>query len=239
MGKKKRQPKNKYLYTRDEFIMTVCSKCGICGKSSDPIFCFDTAYIDEPKKFIKRVLPKLEKNNEWLIENKYENINFCPDDEVQNILISTFCKSGYCGNWMGGKDKCDYFIGCLSVLRRQFYSIKSDERLDSYQTLKEKYSVKLVKNGVACGYSSKKFNRKNVVKEVKRHPTPSFFCRDGFENRIKSIIYGNDNRKSDKIKRCAGFTERFVNREPEDTESKVSGSTISGKECMEHSKNDN
>lgn len=239
MSKKSQLKRKKYQYTKTEFILVVCNKCGLCESKINPVFCYDGIYLDEPKKFIKTILPKLIETKKWFDGIGYNNINICPDDDIQHILITSFCKSNYCGNWMGDDDKCDYLAGCLSTIRKQFsYSSKNNDNIISYQALKSKYKVKLGNKSIACGYSSKK-NKIKKEKEPERHPTPSFFCSEGFENRIKSIIYGNDNRKQDKIKRRAGFITRFVDRESENTESEISGSTISGEKCVEHPKDNN
>lgn len=181
MGKKSKLKRLKYQYTRTEFVSAVCAKCRLCKSTSNPEYCYDYVYQDNPKKFMKVILKQLLYFSEWVSDySKFKHIIACPDSQIQRIFQESFCDSNYCGQLPEIIRPCEHLAGCLHVFRRQIRGINTNNLvvLSDYRKLPSKFP-----NG----------NKHDNEIIVVRNPTPTFFCNQGFEKEVKDILNGNDN----------------------------------------------
>lgn len=168
--KKLSKNENKYQYTKNEFIRVVCNKCGLC-KPTNPEFCYESVYKDNPKKTIKVVLDQLIVVKSWLLNSGY-TINTCPDEYVKYTLQNAFCSSNFCGQLPKDDHQCKSIDGCLYSFKRQINNNNNCNNVIDFNSFKTKHKQK------------KKLKRIIYL--------PTFFCNEGFRNEIKEILDGNN-----------------------------------------------
>jgi hypothetical protein len=189
MGKKKNKFKNlfkklKYQYTRTEFISAVCRKCELCRSISNPEYCYDTVYVNDPKKFMKVILKQLihfsENSFDYL---KCDQNVIHPDEWFKEIFQTSFCNSNHCSQLPQNGNQCEHFAGCL-------YAFKKQVRGTAVDTLTNMWTCPKIPHYVPSNMHkySHIFKQATVV----RNPTPTFFCNQEFGEEIRSILDGNN-----------------------------------------------
>lgn len=158
MGKRKKSRKTKYLYSKVDFINSICSKCELC--SSDPTFCFDVVYKDNPKRFVKTITKKLYKFKHWLNSIGYSDVTTCPDEHIEYILKLAFCDSNIGCKAEGTADDCLHLLGCFYEFKKQLKNSNS---------------------GIITRLP--KISKGNNLKAES-----TFFCNESFKKEIKEIL---------------------------------------------------
>ena len=182
---KKKKNKRKYRFSREEFIDVICSRCEICTNPNAE-FCFDGAYNIDPRKFNDEVIERLENAKTFFTYAGYRNISTdCSDEDIENFLIETFCETNACGmsiiNRIQGTG-CINTAMCLHTLRKQLRGHNISQSASAGRRLSKKERKELKKQS---------HTQKRVVKYEKpkmKDPTPTFFCRAGFEEEVKRIL---------------------------------------------------
>jgi hypothetical protein len=174
MSKKSRLKRKKFQFTKSEFMMAVCSNCKLCKPNTDPIFCYDNIYVENPKRFHKQIYPQLLETRHWMNGVGYGTLSDCPDADLENIIDVVFCDEIYCKN-SDGKGGCIYIIGCVNGFRNQIKTRPAN--------------IKIVDNNRP---TKKKKSRWKKPAKVYVPPKPAFFCNDGFREEINSIINGSN-----------------------------------------------
>ena len=177
MGKKSRRKRRKYKYSRNEFMLNVCSICDICLPNTNPTFCFDEMYISNPKRFMDYVLPDLmEKSNEL------KNINAQGGEDYENfiefLLEDSFCAYNLCGNGTAGGANCFAKPNCLRGFHEQIAN--RDGRvinLDAKRKEKKKNNQQIIIR-----------KKKKKIIKIK----PMFFCNDSFREEVDRIVNENN-----------------------------------------------
>lgn len=191
MGRKSRLKRRKYDLTKSEFITYVCTQCRLCAPNTDPKFCYDGCYNDDPKVFIKKVLKNLKEIKSALNSVAMKDFEMQNDDEFEFILEEAICASNICGNGDLGSSGCGYKLGCLHALRDQMLS----------------RGGRVISIGPHRGRKNKKGKKNNRVKLKKQKyvpPTPKFFCNEGFRPEVDRIVNGTNAEQQDKGKEPTG-----------------------------------
>ena len=146
MSKKSRLKRRKYKYTEDEFMLGACSFCRLCKSNTAPTFCYTGVYRDDPRRFMRKILPELMAWRNYLNVSGIRDITTCPEDEIQYMFETAFCDDQYCrsSNDTPGSS-CVNILGCLHAFRDQFNGAGNKViRLDSRRvnTRQEKYKKK-------------------------------------------------------------------------------------------------
>lgn len=181
MGKKSRLKRRKYQYTKDEFMLAVCGRtCQLCPANTDPTYCYDTIYKEDPKLFMRKSLNELKDIRKYLYSAGYEDLTKCPDEDLEYVIESAFCP--ICLSTFEPKQgTCGYIAGCVQALRKQVHS-PSGKVIDLNQ---HRYPAK--KKNLNSKWRKPKA-QKRKAKYVP--PTPTFFCRNSFRSEVDRIVNG-------------------------------------------------
>lgn len=194
MGKKSRLKRRKYDLTKSEFMISICPQCRICVPNTQPTFCYDGCYVDDPKRFIKKILPDLKEIRSALDSVAINHFEMQEDDEFEFMLEEVFCDANICGKGgIGAGCNCPHKLGCLQALRSQIKNIAG----------------RVVSVGPNHGRKKKKGKKNNRQKRKKQKytpPTPSFFCNDRFRPEVDEIINGINTEQQNKGKEPSGST---------------------------------
>lgn len=167
--------KRKYKYSKPEFIGVICTRCGLCPEGTNPSFCYDEVYTDNPKRFIKSSFKNLIEIKRWLINAGHQLAKNCRDDDIEYLFQTSFCDSNYCNMMPELGEKCVYFSNCLLAFKAQ---------------LKNK-TPKIVPI---------KHNKRGKTKKKQKtryipQPYPTFFCNKNMEQEVRTIVDGNNNKQ--------------------------------------------
>jgi hypothetical protein len=207
MGKKSRLKRRKYDLTKSEFMISICPQCRICMPNTQPSFCYDGCYVDDPKRFIKKVLPDLKEIRSALDSVAINNFEMQADDEFEFMLEEVFCDANICGHGgVGAGCNCVHKLGCLHELRSQIKDIVG----------------RTTNIGSNRGRKSRKGNKNNYRKQKKQKyvpPTPFFFCNDNFRPEVERIVNGINTEQQDKGKEPTRSATADAGRRVEGSES--------------------
>lgn len=202
MGKKKRKKRRKLNYTKAEFQQIFCSKCMLCPSKTDPTFCFEQVYKQNPKLFVRVIFNRLIQLNKWIFESGEADIKGF-DESIEYIFKNAFCSSGFCG----GKhhNGCEMITGCLMAFRAQMRG-------------KPKINLNMA---APQGKKNKKKNKKNRY-VAKAYPT--FFCNEPFKSEIEVLLNEDNNFKQNKATKSTGLPKEFISGAAASSESQIPGS---------------
>jgi hypothetical protein len=170
--------RDKYQYTKNEFIKVICNKCGLCKSTVNPEFCYESVYKDNPKKTIKVILEQLIEMRNWLINSGY-TINTCPDEHIRYILQTIFCASDFCGQLPKDDHQCKNIDGCLYAFRHQIKNTNANNLI-----------IFNNKCNKILDFNKFKTKQKKKIKKIVHLPT--FFCNSSFKKEIGEILDGDN-----------------------------------------------
>jgi hypothetical protein len=177
-GKNKRKQKK---YSKKQFVEIVCSACNICENVGNPIFCYNSIYKLNPKRF-----PTVLKNL-LNLRSHFEDLNLPASDLGIDQFAETFCNTGICGNMFTGF--CPLLPDCHDI----FISQVDDEH-----------------KPISLKHKITKFKQKSKINSKKRryicHAYPTFFSSNNkkFKDTVErilnedNVIKQNSNKKSTK-----------------------------------------
>lgn len=172
MSKKKNKRK---LFSEEEFIDSVCSKCLICPPGH-PEMCYHEIYKHNPKFFFKVVKKELDDVRDFILQ--YGNTTLVdPTEELMEI----FCRVGECKRCRYDNDICDDIVGCTMLVREQL-KLRSSYKSHVNKSWKD-------------SYKKDKYKHKTKTITVQKDPTPKFFCSPEFEGEVAEIVKNYSERK--------------------------------------------
>lgn len=199
MGRKKNKKRRKLNYTKSEFTSLFCSKCMLCAAGTDPTFCFEQVYKQNPKLFVKVIFKHLQDLSTWLFDSG-QDVVIGFDDSIEYIFKHAFCSSGFCGKKY--PNGCDMIVGCLTAFRSQ---------------MKGGPKVTL---DMSAPQGKRQKNKKNKKKErYVAKPYPTFFCNEPFKTEIEKFINEDNNSKQDKVTEPPALPEESASRTVEGNKS--------------------
>lgn len=201
---KHRQNKPKKFYSENQFKGIICEQCGICPDNAGPEFCYNDVYKHNPKKFMEILFPRLLKMRENYAKEE-EHISHMDKDEFKQSI----CRSRVCFDEIADCDEC-----CDSS--------------DCYDTFMDQTCGIIVFGGkVKKTHKEKKNKKKKAYVPV---PYATFFSssRQGFQEEIQRILYGNNIKKQNKDKEVPGELAAEINSGSTDGEPEVPRSTEAG-----------
>jgi hypothetical protein len=206
MGKKrKHRYNNKHKMTQMEFMDQICAKCRICEKGTNPEFCYNHNYRNDPVEFFRRTFQMLMQTKALMKKSGKNKLKKVPDAEYKRILESVFCpvcKIGEAGS-------CELEPSCLVGFQSQVKSDKSNV-IDF-----SKYSDRGRKKSKTQKIKAQKSKSKN---KNKVEPTPTFFCSDGLKDKVDSILHGDNSGEQNKAEEPTSKPEAKPGGTPEDTQ---------------------
>lgn len=200
MSKKSKLKRKKYQYTKHEFVQAICDKCSLCKPPTNPEFCYEGVYKDNPKEFTKLILEQLLDIRRWLSNAGYPCIIACPDEYIQYVLQTVFCSSNFCGKLPEEGKTCKALAGCLHVFRRQIKGLDKDTAIFDDVCNSILGNVSVPNNVINYqDFKNKKKQKQKYKYAVTIQPrTPTFFCNENFKKEIGEILDGNNYREQDK-----------------------------------------
>ena len=185
MGKKKnKNKKNKFRYTKKQFIDIYCLNCDLCQvRPAEPIFCYEELYKTNPERFLECCFVGLIKEARELRES-----NSSSNDITLGKFRKLFCKS-FCK-----QESCGIIVDCFNLFKDQVsgYGKKSNTKANIRKNKKEKQRKKYV---------------------CQPYPTMFTSDSEEWKTRIENILSnGNNNREQNKAKENAKQLEGQVNK---------------------------
>lgn len=191
MARKGKNKGKQKKYSKKQFIEIICSNCNICNNIGKPIFCYNSIYKLNPKRFTV-VLKNLLN-----IRSHFESLDIPVSDIGIDDFARTFCNTGICNNAYSAF--CPLLPDCHEIFAAQV------ENENKHTSLKHKVT---------------KFKQKHKGKRKVRYVCqayPTFFSSNNekFKATVERILYGDNIIKQDNDKKPTGATKELSHRETE------------------------
>ena len=174
---------------RHEFIALFCKQCKLCSQGSNPSFCYNLLYCDEPFNFVDVMFPRLMEVRRSISSIGVKSAPEYNDDDLEYLLNYAFCSTKHCKASTPGD--CVYRMGCMSKLRQQLlFGGETGQlvQLDNHRGREVKTSNKNKSNKA-------KYRQQQQVK--KKPATATVLCTDSFLEEVTRILYGDGDSKQD------------------------------------------
>ncbi len=165
---------------KSKFKETVCSKCGLCIKGTNPKFCYNFLYKKNPSKFINVVLPKMISQNNFLSQAKELSPNEVSTSMIaMSIFRAIFCTNDLC---IGCSASVDQVNTCILKFRTQ------EVNNPIYSLIKQTFGPKISKIQKKALKKAKKAENKE-----KNKPKVTIFMSENeeFKSEVKCILENN------------------------------------------------
>jgi len=188
MARKGKNKRKKKKYSKKQFIEIVCSSCNICANIGKPIFCYDSLYKINPKRFSK-VLKNLLN-----MRKHFRKSYLLADDLEVEKFSKIFCHTGICNN--SYNTLCQLLPDCYDIFIAQVENKEKSMFLKPKLTQKRKVRK----------------NRRYVC-----HAYPTFFSSndDKFKATVERILHGDNIIKQDNNKEPGTKAKKLPCRETE------------------------
>ncbi len=185
MARKGKNKRKQRKYSKRQFVEIVCSNCNMCANKGDPIFCYNSIYKINPKRF-GTVLGNLMR-----ISKHYKDSDLSASDIGIEQFSDTFCHTGVCSNSFSAF--CPLLPDCHEIFSAQVE--------DKEKSIPLKHKVT-------------KFIQKSKGRKRARyvcHAYPTFFSsnNDKFKATIERILHGDNIIKQDNDKKSADEAEEL------------------------------
>ena len=194
-GKNKRKQKK---YSKKQFVEIICSNCNICANVGKPIFCYNSIYKLNPKRFTQ-VLKNLLK-----IRSHFKELDLPVSDIGINQFAETFCNVGICNNQFSAF--CPLLPDCHDIFTAQ---IDDESKPTSIKhkviKLKQKYKSKKKRSRYVCS------------------AYPTFFSSNDekFKATVERILHGDNIIKQNNDKESVSTAEELPDRKTESKKPQV------------------
>lgn len=192
-GKNKRKQKK---YSKKQFVEIICSSCNICANVGKPIFCYNSIYKLNPKRFTQ-VLKNLLN-----LRHHFKELDLPVSDIGIDLFTKAFCHTGICDNQFSA------FCPLLPDCHEMFIAQIGDESRPT--SIKHKVTKPKQK------YKSKRKRSRYVCNAY-----PTFFSSNDekFKATIERILNGDNIIKQDNDKKSDTKAEELSDRKAESKKS--------------------
>lgn len=176
--------KNKKLLTKWDFTGMCCSKCMLCREGTEPEFCYQHVYKQNPKRFIEAIFPRLLNAGDKIMDGDFDGD--ADSAEEMNKLFDFVFSIVHFQNRNAAR------IDFANQITAPTISPSSKKKTDKQLSREQRTANRRAKKG-------KKKAKRYIVEAY-----PTFFCSSGMREEIRNIIDADNDQQQDKAEECTG-----------------------------------
>jgi hypothetical protein len=179
--------KNKKMLTKWDFTGMLCTQCMLCREGTEPEFCYQHVYKQNPKRFIELVFPRLLKAGERIMDGDFDG-EANPAKEMNKLFDFVFSIVHF-------QNRNAARIDFANQVTAPTFSPSSRKKTDKQLAREERTAKRKAKKAK----KGKKGKKRYIVAAY-----PTFFCSGGMKEEIRSIIDADNYQQQDKAEECTG-----------------------------------